>query len=102
MPDTITEVATQISHPRQAARRTAVQAIAASVVSFATLAAVLAMLAPQVLEALGDALPPEAYAYGVIAVGVIGTVANAIARVMAIPAVNEWLERVSLGAAPRS
>ena len=87
--------------PSQRAWRTALQAVASSIIGIFAFVAVLAVLAPQFLEALKDILPPSWYAWLLGAVAFIGALATAFARIMAIPGVNEWLIRHSkFGTAP--
>jgi hypothetical protein len=74
---------TQVRHPWRATVRTAIAAITSA-----------ALLVPLVAHELGGESVPWVAA-------IIG-VAAAITRVMAIPAVNEWLTRwLDLGATPR-
>lgn len=91
---------TQIAHPWLATVRTILQTIAGVVIGFASVIAVAAVLAPQFLDAIAILLPPEWYAYALAVVAFIGTLAGAVARIMAIPGVNNWLTRAHLGAAP--
>lgn len=88
----------EIWHKAQRALRTAVQVVV-------TLAAILAgfvLVAPQILDAFADVLPASwvAWAGGVIAAA--AALSAAISRVMAIPAVDAWLQRIGLGSSPRS
>ena len=64
---------------------------------------VLVVIVPEIvriiLDGYGDTLPPELRLWLVGAAGLITATAGVLARVMAIPAVNEWLSSLKLGAA---
>jgi len=62
----------------------------------------LALVLPQIIEALGLPLTSELYAWLVGVAAGVTAIAGAITRVMAIPAVNGWLISVGLGSIPRS
>jgi predicted naringenin-chalcone synthase len=62
----------------------------------------LALVLPQIIEALGLPLTSELYAWLVGVAAGVTAVAGAITRVMAIPAVNSWLVRIGLGSVPRA
>ncbi len=66
--------------------------------SFITFAAVL----PVIINALGLPVDGPVYLWLIAAAGVVTAVAGALARVMAIPAVNQWLTKVGLGSVPKS
>jgi len=72
--------------------------VAVGIPAFLTLALVL----PQVIEALGLPVTSELYGWLVGLAAGVTAVAGAITRVMAIPAVNAWLVRVGLGSVPRA
>jgi len=58
------------------------------------------LVLPQIIEALGGVLPPEAILWlNGIAAG-ITAVAVAITRIMLIPAVNNWLAKFKLSTLP--
>jgi hypothetical protein len=75
---------TQEAHPWRASARTAVSVLVT-----------LAALFPAIVAAIGEV---PGWLAQVLAGGV--AVAGAVTRVMAIPAVNEWLGRVKLSAQP--
>lgn len=78
--------------------RTAAQVL---VTGAGILAAVVAV-APDVLSALAGVLPGPVLAWlGGVVVAAAG-ISTALARIMAIPAVDRWLKRLGLGSAPRS
>lgn len=77
---------TQVAHPWRAAVRTAIQVIAG-------LAAAIPLIVPAIEGDQPGLLGPA----GAVAVGV----AAAVTRVMAIPAVNDLLTRLGLGAEPK-
>lgn len=91
-------VTTQQAYPGRAAWRTAVQNILSAVI-------VLGLVAPIVLgivdEELADFLP--AHVFAVLATGsaLLAAVSAALARVMAIPAVDAALKRFGLSSSPR-
>ena len=86
--------------PNQRVVRTVLQTTASALVTLAGLAGFLVLFAPQLLEALREILPPSWYAWGVLAIGVIGTISGVLAKVMAIPAVNAFLARFGAGSVP--
>lgn len=58
------------------------------------------LVLPQIIEALGGVLPPEAILWlNGLAAGITG-VAVAITRIMTIPAVNNWLAKFRLSTEP--
>lgn len=88
--------------PNQRAWRTALQTIASSILSIAAFIAGLSILAPQFVAALEPILPADWYVWLLGAVTFIGLLSATLARMMAIPGVNEWLIRHSaFGTAPR-
>lgn len=66
--------------------------------SFITFAAVL----PTIINALGLPVDGAVYLWLLSAAGVVTAVAGALSRVMAIPAVNEWLTHIGLGSEPKA
>jgi protein-S-isoprenylcysteine O-methyltransferase Ste14 len=94
----MTTTPTQVARPWTATARTALQAVAGAILGAAALVAAVAVLAPQFLEAVAAILPPEWLAWATAAVATIGAVAGAVARIMAIPGVNEWLTKIKLAA----
>lgn len=62
----------------------------------------LALVLPQIIEALGLPLTSELYAWLVGVAAGVTAVAGAFTRVMAIPVVNRWLVRIGLGSVPRT
>lgn len=86
----------KIWFPLQRAIRTAVQIIIAAAAILAT----TAVVAPQILTAIQDVLPGPFVAWLTGAIAVLAAISAAVARVMAIPAVDEWLHRFGAGSAP--
>lgn len=88
-------VPSQVAHPGRAALRTFLEVL---------IPAVLLVLAvgPEVLrilaEDLGASLPPGVIAWLLAAAGFLAAVSAAVARIAAIPKVNEALKRVNLDA----
>lgn len=66
--------------------------------AFITFAAVL----PSIIDALGLPVDAEIRLWLLAVAAGVTAVAAALARVMAIPAVNQWLTKVGLGSVPRS
>ena len=66
--------------------------------AFITFAGVL----PVIINALGLDVDGQVYLWLVSAAAVLTAVAGALTRVMAIPAVNEWLTHIGLGSVPKS
>lgn len=82
--------------PIQRAVRTGVQVIVAGAAVLAT----VVVVAPQVLEAVEDVLPGPVVAWVVGAIATLTAISAALARVMAIPAVDEWLKKLGAGSTP--
>lgn len=61
-----------------------------------------ALVLPQIIEALGLPVDSKLRLWLVAVAAGVTAVATAIARVMAIPAVNAWLIRIGLGSVPAS
>ena len=81
--------------------RRAARTAAQVVVTGAAILATLVVVAPQVLDALADVLPGPVVAWCSGAIASAAAVSAALARLMAVPAVDEWLKRIGLGSAPR-
>lgn len=86
----------KIWFPLQRAIRTAVQVIVAAAAILAT----TVVLAPQILIAIQDILPGPMVAWLATTIATLAGVSAAVARVMAIPAVDEWLRKFGAGSAP--
>lgn len=90
---------TQVQQPGRAAARTFWQSFIPGLIG-------LVLLLPEVLGIiageLGEVLPPSLRAWLLGAVTLASGVAAALAKIMAIPTVNRWLEhfRLSAGIAP--
>lgn len=91
-------VSTQQRHPWQAVKRTVAQVLGAS----ATLAG-----AAQFLTWLGDEVPtlsflPAGTAGAILTAGTaLSGAAGALARITAIPGVDDWLRKVGLASTPK-
>lgn len=66
--------------------------------AFITFAGVL----PTIIGALGLPVDGRVYLWLLSAAGVVTAIAGALSRVMAIPAVNQWLTHVGLGSEPKA
>lgn len=86
----------KIWFPLQRAIRTAVQVIVAAAAILAT----TVVVAPQILSAIQDILPGPMVAWLAATIATLAAVSAAVARVMAIPAVDEWLRKFGAGSAP--
>lgn len=86
----------RIWFPLQRVIRTAVQVLTTS----AAILAAVVVIAPQILEALQDVLPGPLVLWLTGAIAALAAGSAALARVMAIPAVDQWLRRFGAGSAP--
>jgi len=86
----------KIWFPAQRAIRTAVQVI----VSASAILAGVVLVAPQILAAVQDVVPGPVVAWIAGAIAALAGISAAISRVMAIPAVDEWLKNFGAGSAP--
>lgn len=86
----------KIWFPIQRGIRTAVQVVVASAAILAT----VVVVAPQILTAIQDVLPGPAVAWITGAIATLAAISVALSRVMAIPAVDEWLKKLGAGSAP--
>ncbi|MFJ4166276.1 hypothetical protein ACIPY5_12030 [Microbacterium sp. NPDC089698] len=86
----------KIWFPNQRSIRTALQVILAVVAALGIVVAV----APQVLDAVADVLPGPAVAWLAGAIATLAGISAAISRVMAIPAIDEWLKKFGAGSTP--
>lgn len=66
--------------------------------AFITFAGVL----PTIISALGLEVDSTVYLWLLSAAAAVTAVAGALSRVMAIPAVNEWLTHIGLGSVPKA
>lgn len=90
-------VTTQQQHPGRATVRTVVQTVLSAVL---VLGVVLPIVVSIIDEELGAHLPDGwvAWLYG--AAALVAAVAGALSRIMQIPAVDGWLEKLRIGSAP--
>lgn len=91
-----TDAPTQTVYPWKAAVRTGLQALTSALIIFA-------LIGPLVAEFVAEQFPGSPVVNW-ITVGVTFTVALSalVARIMAIPAVNELLTKIGLGATPKA
>lgn len=90
--------ATQVQHPWKATLRTIVQVGIPALLAFGV---VIPQIIDIILETAGETLPVEARAWLLGAGVAVTAVAGAIAKIMALPLVNEWLTKIGLGATPK-
>lgn len=87
---------TQVAHPWRASLRTAV----AVLLGLALVLPIVWAIIGEELEKVGWAIPePVATVVGVI-IAAVTAAAAIVTRVMAIPAVSDWLTKLNLGPAP--
>lgn len=89
------KVATEIWYKAQRVLRTIVQVVIPAFLGFA-------VVLPLIIEALGLPVDSELRVWLLVVATGVTAVAAAIARVMAIPAVNAWLIKIGLGSVPAS
>jgi hypothetical protein len=95
MPDHLAITPSQVAHPWKATVRTVVQV---GIVVFTFVLAVGPAILNILAEDLGAHLPPGVTAWLLGAAAVITALSGAVARIMAIPRVNDLLGRVRLDA----
>ena len=86
---------TQVKHPIKAALRTALAAVVVLVPTYV-------VVVPEVLTGLGDYIPPAARAWLAASVVFVTALIATITRIMALPAVNDALTALGLGAEPKA
>lgn len=86
--------------PNKRVIRTVLQSIAGFIVALAGALAIFQLVAPQVLEAVREVLPPSWYAWLVGFIAAVGVLAGVLAKVMAIPQVDAWLKHFGAGSTP--
>ncbi|MCK2031256.1 hypothetical protein [Microbacterium galbinum] len=86
----------KIWFPLQRAIRTAVQVLVGGAAFLAT----IVVVAPQVVDAVADVVPGPVIAWATAALATLAAISAALSRVMAIPAVDEWLRHIGAGSAP--
>lgn len=86
---------TQVKHPVKATLRTV---FAAAVVLVPTYVVVI----PALLDGLGDYIPPAARAWLAGSVVFVTALIATVTRIMALPAVNDALTALGLGAEPKA
>lgn len=89
---------TQTDYPWKATLRTLVQV---GIPAFVTLVGILPLIIQIILEELGEQMPDGLRLWLVGVAALLTAVATALARIMAIPAVNAFLTRWGLGATPK-
>ena len=96
----MTDKAGTIWFPNKRVIRTVLQSIAGFIVALAGGLAIFQLVAPQVLDAVREVLPPTWYAWLVGVVAAAGVAAGVLAKVMAIPQVDAWLKHFGAGSTP--
>lgn len=87
---------------RQRWLRTMLQTTVSILIAFGGSVALLQALAPKVLAALADVLPPAAIVWLSGAFAFVIAIAGTLSKLMAIPLVNTWLTHVGFGSVPRA
>ena len=95
MGDHVAVTPTQVAHPWKATLRTVVQV---GIVLFTFVLAAGPAILKILAEDLGAHLPPGITAWLLTAAAVLTALAGAVARIMAIPRVNDLLGRIRLDA----
>jgi len=98
MADHLTATSTQVAFPTRASLRTALQAFLGTI---ATLGLVVPLAAVALNESLAAYLPDGWGAWLIAAGAFVAAVSAAAARIMAIPAVDAWLDRLGLASTPQ-
>lgn len=98
----VTDEAPEIWFKNKRTVRTVIQVIVSTVVTIVLTIISLASFAPEVLDALAAVLPESAIAWLTGAVAFLVALSGALARIMAIPAVNDFLTRFGAGSVPKS
>ena len=96
----MTDKAGTIWFPNKRVIRTVLQSIAGFIVALAAGLGIFQLVAPQVLEAVREVLPPAWYAWLVGVIAAAGVLAGVLAKIMAIPQVDAWLKHFGAGTAP--
>ncbi|MFD6699672.1 MULTISPECIES: hypothetical protein [unclassified Microbacterium] len=86
----------RIWFPNQRWIRTAVQVILAAI----TLLGIIVAVAPKILDAIDEVIPAPAVVWLAGAIATLASISAIISRIMAIPAVDQWLKRFGAGSAP--
>lgn len=89
---------TQQAHPGRASWRTAAQTIISVILVLGVVAPIVAAI---LHDELGEYLPEAWLAWVVAAGAVLAAVSAALARIMAIPAVDAWLRHLGLSSTPK-
>ncbi len=93
------EIPTQVANPNRAAFRTFIQSTVGSLIS---LSLVLPTMLNIFLDSFGTMLPDQIQSRIVAASLVIGAVAGFVARLMAVPAVNQVMQKLGIGPKPNA
>ena len=88
---------TQQAYPVRASRRTAVQNALSVILVLGVVAPIVAAI---LHDELGEYLPEAWLAWVVGAAAILAAVSAALARIMAIPAVDAWLRHLGLSSTP--
>jgi hypothetical protein len=86
--------------PNKRVIRTVLQSVAGAIAALAAGLAVFQIVAPQVLEAVREVLPPTWYVWLVGFIATVGTFAGVLSKVMTIPQVDAWLKHIGAGSTP--
>ena len=89
---------TQQAHPVRASWRTAAQTVLSVIVVLGVVAPIVAGI---LSDELGAHLPASWLAWVVGAAAVLAAVSAALARIMAVPAVDAWLRHLGLSSTPQ-
>lgn len=87
----------QVAFTGRAVLRTVVQV---GIPSVLLLAVVIPQIIEIILEDAGETMPPSVRAWLLAASGFIVTFAGILTKIMSLPSVNDWLDRLHLSAEP--
>lgn len=92
-----TVVSNPVQDPRIAVLRTILQNAVSVLLTIVSIILIVPTIAPEILAALEPVLPSGFYLWLVGVVAFVSALAGALAKIMAIPKVNEWLAKLKLG-----
>lgn len=84
-------VPTQVSSPRQATKRTVAAVLLALAVILPVVNAALLIVQDEIAKADGLAIPTWFWAALNVSIALVAALAGMVTRVLAIPAVNDWI-----------
>lgn len=98
VPRRVPAITTQEQHPKRATVRTVVQFVISTIITLGVVAPIVTAI---IGEELGYLLGEHTMATIVAIGGVLAAIGGALARIMAIPGVDGWVEKFRIGSAPQ-